>query len=78
MVALTFRLTPPQDHTKTYDTAIRMMELHTEETLVLTAQQVRNLIQDEWDWKQAWLTGNSRYSKLASDQLGADDVPADF
>ena len=71
IVSLHFSLQPPQDHTRVYDTAIRMLELHTEETITLTAQQVRHLEMDEWDWMDSFLETASRYSGLANDKMTA-------
>lgn len=72
---VTFLLSPPQDHTKVYNTAIKMMELHTETTVVLDASQVRTLMMDEWDWKRHFLLSNSVYSSTAAAVagVGADD-----
>jgi hypothetical protein len=69
VVSLSFKLSPPQDHTKTYDTAIRMLELHTSDTVELTAEQVRCLVQDQWDWMDQFLVGTSAYSNLANAKL---------
>ena len=66
IVSLAFGLDAPQDHTKVYDTAIEMLSLHTEETIVLDSKQVRNLMMDEWDWSQHFLAANSRYSSTAA------------
>ena len=60
-----FSLQPPQDHTKVYDTAIEMMRMHQDETVVLDSGQVRNLMMDEWDWKTNFLVANSMYSDKA-------------
>lgn len=65
VVSLAFQMSPPQDHTKVYDTAIAMLELHTEPTIRLDTQQVRNLMMDEWDWSHHFLMTNSAYSATA-------------
>lgn len=62
IVDLTFKATPPRDHTKVYNTAIKMLEMHTAETIDLDSAQVRNLIQDEWDWMESFLRENAAYS----------------
>lgn len=69
VVSLSFSLSPPQDHTKVYDTAIRMLELDTRETIEMTAEQVRCLVQDQWDWMDQFLVGTSAYSDLANRKL---------
>jgi hypothetical protein len=65
LVDLLFRVSPPQDHTKVYDTAIRMLELHKKDTIVLNADQVRNLEMDEWGWSESFYMSNSAYSETA-------------
>lgn len=66
LVRLGFSLQPPLDHTKEYDLAITMLELHTGDTVELTAIQVQNFIHDDWDWKQRWSSSNSLYSDKAA------------
>jgi hypothetical protein len=67
VVALTFSLKPPQDHTNVYDTAIQMLELHTGDEIELTNEQVRTLVMDEWDWSRAFWASNKGYSKAATE-----------
>lgn len=71
VVSLTFSLRMPVDQTKVYDTAIEMLKLHQEETIELDAGQVRNLMQDQWDWTEAFYGTNAIYSKMAEDTVGA-------
>lgn len=66
IVDLIFRLSPPLDNTWVYDTAIQMLELHQGDTIDLTGTEVRQLIQDEWDWTNAFLEKNSVYSDSAN------------
>jgi hypothetical protein len=73
VVALRFDLHLPTDHTKTYDTAIRILELHQGDTIEVDAEQVRNLIQDEWEWSGAFLMDNARYSSTAATMVGSSD-----
>lgn len=67
LVDLKFTLTPPRDYSSVYDTAISMMELSQEDTVELNHEQVRNLIQDEWDWKQDFIGVNALYSSTAAE-----------
>jgi hypothetical protein len=71
VVALSFSLRVPIDQTKVYDTAIEMLKLHQEEKIELDAGQVRNLMQDQWDWSDAFYGTNAVYSKMAEDAVGA-------
>jgi len=68
---VTFQLAAPQDHTKVYDTAIKMLEMHTVPEIVLDSQQVRTLMMDEWDWKRHFLLSNSMYSGTAAAEVGS-------
>lgn len=63
---LQFSLSPPQDMTEAYDTAIQMLELHREVNVTLSAQEVRQFVQDEWDWASSFLFANSAYSTSAA------------
>jgi len=65
IVSLVFRLSPPQERTNVYDTAIRMLELSVDPEIELTSTQVQCLIQDDWDWKQSFLGSNAMYSGTA-------------
>jgi hypothetical protein len=65
LVGLTFSLSPPQDFTHVYDTAITMLEFEKRETVRLNDGQVRTLIMDEWDWTRNFLVSNSRMSASA-------------
>jgi hypothetical protein len=71
VVALSFSLRVPVDQTKVYDTAIEMLKLHQEDKIELDAGQVRNLMQDQWDWTEAFYGTNMVYSKMAEDVVGA-------
>lgn len=75
LVSLAFSLHMPQDYTNVYDTAIKMMEMHQGEQIELTSEQVRSLIQDEWDWSKHFLVANSSYSSTAAGMSG--DVAED-
>ena len=68
LVALTFSLSPPQDYTHVYDTAITMYEFEQRDTVRLNDVQVRTLIMDEWDWTRAFLVSNSRMSNSAREE----------
>lgn len=65
IVGLAFSLTVPQDYTHVYDTAIKMLELHMEETVTLNGSQVRCLMMDEWDWTDHFIATNAGYSGTA-------------
>ena len=62
--ALHFDLQPPEDYTRSYNVAIRMLEMHTGETIEMDGAQVRTFIMDEWDWTKTFFFANGRYSPL--------------
>jgi hypothetical protein len=62
VVSLSFKLSAPLDYTTVYDTAIRALELHTEPTIELSSEQVRNLVDDTWDWSGQFTSSNMLYS----------------
>src|SRR6266508_2777285 len=45
----------PEDHTDDYDRAIRMLELHTSDTIVMKESTYRQFYEDDWDWKERWV-----------------------
>jgi len=65
VITLEFSLQPPQDHTRQYDLAIAMLELHQnagEETIALKAADVQQFILDDWTWMDGFLLANAGYS----------------
>lgn len=67
ITGLRFDLQVPEDHTDDYDLAIRMLELHSEDTIEMSATDVRTLMMDEWDWMRSFLFTNARYANSASE-----------
>jgi hypothetical protein len=66
VVALSFHLSPPVDNSEVYKTTIGMLEMSKDENIVLTADEFRQLVQDEWDWTDNFLVANRAYSDLAA------------
>jgi hypothetical protein len=52
---------PPEDHTKDYDDAIAMMQWSQDSEIELTQSQFRQYVQDDWGWKDSWITSNTAY-----------------
>ena len=65
IVALSFSLRVPRDHTDVYDTAIAMLKLHQEDTIELGASEFRRLMEDSWEWMDDFLATNASYSGTA-------------
>ena len=64
-IHISVSLRPPVDHTAEYDTVITMLEYHESGTITLTADEVRQLIEDRWDWMDDFIGANSPYSQTA-------------
>jgi hypothetical protein len=65
LVSLDFSLSPPVDHTDVYDTAIKMLELDTRETVDMDQRMVSSLIMDQWEWQHEFIGTNALYSQTA-------------
>jgi hypothetical protein len=77
MKAITFNLTPPQDHSKEFKTVIKMLELHksayesdhgnseTQATIPLKAADVQRFVLNDWSWMDTFLHSNAVYSEKA-------------
>jgi hypothetical protein len=63
---LNISLSNPKDHSAEYNTVIKALELHVEKTIELNTEEVRNFIEDKWDWTRGFLIGNSMYSDTAT------------
>lgn len=62
VTSLAVGLSVPLNYTEVYDTAIHMLEHHTAETVALSADEYRHLMDDIWDWSSQWITNNLNYS----------------
>jgi len=56
---------PPEDHTKDYDRVLCMLDMSREDQITLSSESFEQYVLDDWKWKRAWTTSNSKY--LASD-----------
>lgn len=73
IVALSFSLRPPLDYTETYDTTIHMLEMNQAESVVLEADEFRQLVEDRWDWTGDFIGQNKMYSATAQKMSGDDE-----
>lgn len=58
-------LPQPEEHTKDYDKAIKMLEMSVDKTIEIDEQSFTCYIMDDWSWKRQFLTSNSSYSNMA-------------
>lgn len=69
-------LVQPMDQTREYDRVIRMLELTIDNPVELTEMEFAQYVQDEWNWRGAFLHSNAAYSVSAaklSDAEGDED-----
>lgn len=59
------RHTPPENHLKQYERAVKMLEMHNGETIELGDEQVETLILDNWKWKNHFMDIAATYSDTA-------------
>lgn len=52
----------PKEYLADYDTALEMLELSVDTEIEITQEEFKNLVKDEWSWKDVWELSNSRYS----------------
>ncbi len=52
----------PISHVKDYDRAIAMLEIHTEETITLSADDVGRYVLDQWNWSENFFAATTKYS----------------
>lgn len=53
------KLNIPQDQTKDYDRAIRMIEMDVRKVIELAEHDFQCLVQDDWQWKDQFSLSNS-------------------
>lgn len=52
----------PSDHTEDYNLAIDMLEMSTDEEIVLDQVEFRQYVQDEWSWQHSFKESASFYN----------------
>jgi hypothetical protein len=61
-IDLFIRLPEPEDHTADYGREIRMLELETEDTVVLSTREFDQLVMDRWGWSEDFAATSSVYA----------------
>jgi hypothetical protein len=59
---LSLHLPAPVDHTRDYEVAIQMLEMHQSEVILMTQDQVKKYILDRWEWESVFMATNSTYA----------------
>lgn len=52
----------PKNYAASYDTAIKMLQWHDQDTVELDARHYNAYVEDEWDWTNDFKTTSSSYS----------------
>ena len=65
------QLPVPEEHTKDYDRAIKMLEMSVDKEIMMSEHSFREFIMDDWSWKRQFLAANSTYSSKASSDLNS-------
>jgi hypothetical protein len=61
VVGFTIPLHPPENHERSYDQIIRMMEMEVDDVVTLTADQFACFVMDDWEWSEHWAASNRAY-----------------
>lgn len=64
--SLSVNFTPPQNHEKTYNQAIKMVSMNVNNSIELDSDTFNNLVLDDWSWSSSWFIRNSSYSNNIS------------
>jgi len=59
-------LIAPHDHTSDYDMAIKMLEMCVDNEIIITDDEFRNFVMDEWSWSKQFLSSSTSYSTSSS------------
>lgn len=70
VVTLFVNLPLPEEHTADYDRAIRMLEMHVEETVTLDEEAYAQLVDDDWGWKDQFNRTTAYYAATNVDKRG--------
>ena len=65
-VRLTFKNQKPVSYLGQYDEVIGMLELATDKELVISTEQYKQYVKDDWSWKQQWSVSNMDYLSAAA------------
>ena len=57
------RFDPPDDHTRDYDVAIQMLEMHVNPTIEITNSEFDCYVRNNWPWFEETLVKNTSYSQ---------------
>lgn len=53
----------PEDHTKDYDRAIRMVEMSVDNEITLDEMDFQRYVLDDWNWKREFVATSAMYTE---------------
>lgn len=59
-------LVEPQSYQDSYSTAIKMLEMSTDEVIELTAAEFSQYVEDNWSWKHQFTASTAMYNAKAA------------
>jgi len=65
VIRVSVYITPPEDHTDDYDTALEMLNMCVDSVIEIDETTFRNYVRDDWEWKHSFILTNSAYSLSA-------------
>lgn len=71
-ISRSLTLIEPMDQTKDYDRVIRMLEMTSDDAILLEEHDFRTYVLDEWKWKSQFNVSNAMYSKTLGDTLAGE------
>jgi|WetSurMetagenome_2_1015567.scaffolds.fasta_scaffold662137_2 hypothetical protein len=60
-ITLSISALKPENHTKDYDRVISLLELSLDEELELSSSELNQYVNDDWSWKQGFMTCSGTY-----------------
>lgn len=54
----------PENHTEDYERAIKMLDLHVEDTISLDSNEYTQYFEDKWRWSGKFQSDNATYSAI--------------
>jgi len=60
-------LRAPEDHTRDYQRAIKMLELTEQSQIELTERDFAQLVDDDWEWTESWVASNKTLSSVVDE-----------
>lgn len=64
-----FNLPMPEEHTDDYDRVLKMLELHTQDTIELNEHEVGQYVLNEWHWAATFAANTVSYASRRSGQV---------